>query len=58
MIPFLYVLVTRKRPTLTTKAYRKPNHTGCYLNFIPVFDPRLKEELFRDYKIVITICQE
>jgi hypothetical protein len=33
MINFLDVLVPKKKLALTTKVYRKSNHTGCYLNF-------------------------
>jgi hypothetical protein len=32
-IPFLDVLVIRKRTALATKGYRKPTHTDWYLNF-------------------------
>jgi hypothetical protein len=31
-IPFLDFLVIRKGTTLVIKVYRKPNHTGRYLN--------------------------
>lgn len=56
MIPFLHILATRKGPALTTKAYRKPMILAVTLISCPVFDPRLKEELFRAYKIELLPC--
>jgi hypothetical protein len=44
-IPFLDVLVIKKQSTITTTVYRKPSHTGYYLNFQSNHPPYvIKEE--------------
>jgi hypothetical protein len=42
-IPFLDVLVIRKGSALTTKVYRKPIQTGCYLHFDYSHPPHVKK---------------
>jgi hypothetical protein len=46
-IAFLDVLVTRKETTLATKVYRKPTHTGRYLNFNSNLPPHVKRGLIQ-----------
>lgn len=58
-IPLLDVLVIRKRPALTTKAYKKPSHTGCYLNFKSNHSPHVRREFIqRLHNTISTTCQE
>jgi hypothetical protein len=58
-IPFLDVLVIRKETTLATKVYRKPTHTGRYLNFNSNHPPHVKRGLIQSlHKRASIICQE
>ena len=58
-IPFLDVLVTKTDATFSTKVYRKPTHTGRYLNFESNHPPHIKKGLIRGLqKRAITICQD
>jgi predicted GIY-YIG superfamily endonuclease len=58
-IPFLDVLVIRKGTALTTQVYRKPTHTGRYLNFDSNHPPHVKRGII--YSLLdraATICQD
>jgi hypothetical protein len=58
-IPFLDVLVIRKETTLATKFYRKPTHTGWYLNFSSNHPPHIKRDIIQSlHKRASVICQE
>jgi hypothetical protein len=58
-IPFLDVLIIRKETTLATKVYRKPIHTGRYLNFKSNHPPHVKRGLIQSlHNRPSTICQE
>jgi hypothetical protein len=46
-IPFLDVLVIRKATSLATKVYRKPTHTGQYLDFRSNHPPHVKRGLIQ-----------
>jgi hypothetical protein len=46
-IAFLDVLVIRQETTLATKLYRKPTHTGRYLNFNSNNLPHVKRSLIQ-----------
>jgi hypothetical protein len=58
-ISFLEVLVIRKETTLVTQVYRKPNHTGLYLNFESNHPPHVKRGLIQSlHSRASTICQD
>jgi hypothetical protein len=59
MIPFLDVLVIREKTTLITNVYRKPTHTGRYINFSSNHPPHVKGGLVQSlHKRASTICKE
>jgi hypothetical protein len=59
MFPFLDVLIIRKGLTLTTKVYRKPSHTGRYLNFKSNHPTHVKRGIVQSlHSRASTICQE
>jgi hypothetical protein len=56
---FLDVVVIREETTLATKVYRKPTHTGRYLNFNSNHPSRVKRGLIQSlHNRASTICQE
>jgi hypothetical protein len=58
-IPFLDVHVIRKQSSIITTVYRKPTHTGCYLNFHLNHPPHVKRGIIRSlYNRATIICQE
>jgi hypothetical protein len=57
-IPFLDVLVTKTDSSLSTRVYRKPTHTGRYLNFDSNHPPYIKKGLIRSLqKRATVVCQ-
>jgi hypothetical protein len=59
VIAFLDVLVVREKTTLTTRVYRKPTHTGRYLNFNSNHPSHVKRGLIQSlHNRASTICQE
>jgi hypothetical protein len=58
-IPFLDVQVIRKQSSIITTVYRKPTHTGCYLNFHSNHPPHIKRGIIRSlYNRATIICRE
>jgi hypothetical protein len=58
-IALLDVLVIRKETTLAPKVYRKPTHTGWYLNFNSNHPPHVNWGLIQSlHSRASTICQE
>ncbi|PNF31066.1 hypothetical protein B7P43_G17441 [Cryptotermes secundus] len=58
-ISFLYVLVIREETALVTQVYRKPTHTGQYLNFKSNHPPHVKRGLIKClHNKASTICQD
>jgi hypothetical protein len=58
-ISFLDILVISEETTLITKVYRKPTHTGRYLNFKSNHLPHVKRRLIRSlHNRVSTIYKE
>jgi hypothetical protein len=58
-IPFLDVLVFRTGTTVATKVYRKPTHTGRYLNFNSNHPSHVKRDLILSlHSRASAICQE
>jgi hypothetical protein len=59
VIPFLDVLIIRKRTALAAKIYRKPTQTSRYLNSISNHPPHVKMGIIQSlHNRVSTICQE
>jgi hypothetical protein len=59
LIHFLYILVIRNETTLTIKFYRKPTHTGRYLNSNSNCPPHVERGLMQSHhNRASTICQE
>jgi hypothetical protein len=57
-VSFLDVLVIREGTALVTQVYRKPTHTGRYLNFKSNHPPYVKRGLIKSlYDRAATICQ-
>jgi hypothetical protein len=58
-IPFLDVLVIRKQSAITTTVYRKPSHTGRYLNFHLNRPPHVRRGAIRSlYRRATIVCEE
>jgi hypothetical protein len=58
-IAFLDVLVVRGKTALTTRVYRKPTHTGRYLNLNSNHPPHVKRGLIQSlHHRASTICHE
>jgi hypothetical protein len=58
-IVFLDVLAIRNEMTKATKGYRKPTHTGRYLNLKSKYSPHVKWGLIQSlHNRASTICQE
>jgi hypothetical protein len=58
-IPFLDVQVIRKQSAIITTVYRKPTHTGRYLNFLSNHPPHVKRGIIRSlYSRGTIICRE
>jgi hypothetical protein len=58
-ISFLDGLVIRKEATLVTQVYRKPTHTGRYLNFKSNYPPHVNLGLIQSLlNRASTICQD
>ncbi|PNF42699.1 hypothetical protein B7P43_G14177 [Cryptotermes secundus] len=58
-ISFLDVLVIREKTALATQVYRKPTHTGQYLNFNSNHPPHVKRGLIKSlHDRASTICQD
>jgi hypothetical protein len=56
-ISFLDVLVIREGAALVTQVYKKPTHTGQYLNFKSDHPPHVKRGLIKNlYDRAATIC--
>jgi hypothetical protein len=58
-IPFLDVLFKKSGTALTTKVYRKPTHTGQYLNFNSNHPPHVKRGIVHSlHDRATTICKD
>jgi hypothetical protein len=58
-IPFLDVHVIRKQSSIITAVYRKPTHTGRYLNFHSNHPPHVKRGIIWSlYNRATIICRE
>jgi hypothetical protein len=59
VISSLDILVVKKSSTLAIRVYRKPTHTGRYLNLESSHPPYVKKGLIHSlHKRAITICQD